>query len=252
MKAVYREFLIIFCLCLAVLLGQSLYSAKADLPSGIVEGSYAQYEQAYSSGEIHELFWNITEVNESIITVTVQSHGIYRNQTSGDLSVVPGGGTMLVALQGWTIIQFILKNGSTLPVTPSGAKIPFWIPQSTTENTLINTKYDMGVLPTSESLSLSCLSSSRECWVTKNTYSPGNTMRRWYDKETGIVLKISTEIAFMSSNISVLETLNATNIGALAESTSESSPGFQGLPILMALFIPSSLIRSFHKRNNGK
>jgi hypothetical protein len=77
-------------------------------------------------------------------------------------------------------------------------------------------------------------------------------MRRWYDKETGIVLKISTEIAFMSSNISVLETLNATNIDVLMESTSESSPGFQGLPILIALLILPNLIRSIHKRNNRR
>ena len=231
---------------------QTLFLSRAELPSFVIVGNYVQYEQQFSTGELYELFWNITHVNTSVIGITIRSHGIQRNITSGEMTIVPGGGTMIINKNTWRIDQIIIGNVTQNIGTPIGEKVPFWIPVSTNETAPIDTMYDQHVTPTAQSLNLSYFHTSRSCWVTNNIYSETASMQRWYDKKTGIVLRIVSEIKFGVAKISVLETINATNIEALSKEGSSSlfssSPmtrttSFLGLGSLLWLFSSFIMIR---------
>ncbi|MFX0204355.1 MAG: hypothetical protein ACFFDT_00090 [Candidatus Hodarchaeota archaeon] len=201
---------------------QTLFLSRAELPSFVIVGNYVQYEQQFSTGELYELFWNITHVNTSVIGITIRSHGIQRNFTSGKMIIVPGGGYMLIDKDTWMILQVINANVTKNIGEPIGEKVPFWIPITVNETTPIDTLYDQHVTPTTQSLNLSYFHTSRSCWVTNNIYSETASMQRWYDKKTGIVLRIVSEIKFGVSKISVLETINATNIDTLSNEVSSS------------------------------
>ena len=239
MRFLFNKCVILVLLLILLVSNYSMSLDVAALPEYLDKGSYAQYEQRFSTGDVFELFWNITHVNTSAVGITIRSHGIQQNQTTEELLVGSGGGLMLISKNTLTIIQFISDNMTITFGYPIGEKVPFWIPVPITQTTPIDTMYDLHVTPSSDSLNLSCLPSIRECWVTNNVYSEESSMERWYDKETGIVLKIQTNITLGSSNISCLETLNATNIQKLRiDSLSNSSPGFLGFEILLFLLFP--------------
>ncbi len=239
MRFLFNKLAILALLFILFVSNLSVSLGVTNLPEYLEKGSYAQYEQRFSTGDVFELFWNITHINTSAVGITIRSHGIQRNQTTEELSVVSGGGVMLINRNTWVIIQFINNNITINFGYPIGEKVPFWIPIHITQTTPIETMYDLNVTPSSDSLNLSCLLSIRECWVTNNRYSDRSSMVRWYDKATGIVLKIQTNITLGSSNISCLETLNATNIQKLKiDSVSDYSPGFLGFEILLFLLFP--------------
>jgi len=236
-----------------VLFSSLLYPVAADLPTFLREGSYAQYEQRYSTGIVYELFWNITQVNSSTAEIMIRSHGIDRNYSTGALTIVPGGGSMTIDSRNWTILQLSLPNGTQIHSSPPlGEREAFWIPTSVNETTPITNMYDQHSLPTSTGpMHFAGLPSTRSCWLTTNFYGSGNTMRRWYDKETGIVLQIETNITFMISQISALETLNATNISALTnvfQPTDFARPLMLGTLFLVAIAIITQLAVQLHPR----
>ena len=231
--------------------------SSADLPEWAVMGSFVHYTQQFSTGELHELFWNITHVNTSMVGITIRSHGIQRNQTSKELTIVPGGGHMLIDRNTREILQVTFENDTRNVGDPIGEKSPFWIPVTVNETTPINTMYDNQVLPTSKPLNLSYIPTCRDCWVTNNIYSETASMERWYDKQTGIVLRIKTEITFGSSKSSVLETINETNIKKLLDDTcsqpsvmSTTSP-YVGIENLLVLFSWVLILRGRHTQKKG-
>lgn len=257
LRIAFIKLLICNLLILSFISNQILLPGKAELPSFVVIGNYVQYEQQFSTGESYELFWNITHVNASMVGIIIRSHGIQRNQTSREVSIVPGGGYMLIDKETWTILQVIIGNVTQKIGDPIGKKVPFWIPVSVNETTPINTMYDKHVIPTSESLNLSYFDTSRKCWVTNNIYSETASMQRWYDKKTGIVLKIKTEIKFGSSKISILETINATNVEALTKgyfssssssSSMTSTTSFMGLGSFLFLIFSFIIIQRIKRR----
>ncbi|MFX0171903.1 MAG: hypothetical protein ACFE9L_08285 [Candidatus Hodarchaeota archaeon] len=196
----------------------------AKLPSFLQEATYAQYEQKFSTGEIYELFWNITSINDSVVKITIRSHGIQFNSTTGEINVVPGGGIMFISKDTWKITNVLTDSGTIPGSSYTNKKVPFWIPTNIDNTTPIDTLYDNHVIPShSDSLNLSYYSTLRQCWVTHNKYSEENYMDRWYDKETGIVLKISTQMKLSSSHISCLETLNVTNIETLIDTQNSTN-----------------------------
>jgi hypothetical protein len=232
---------------------QVLFPSRAELPIFVVLGNYVQYEQQFSTGELYELFWNITHLNTSVVGITIRSHGIQRNHTSGELSIVPGGGYMVIDRNTWVILQITFGNITKNIGDPIGEKVPFWIPVSVNETTPINTMYDNHVTPTSKSLNHSFFPTCRECWVTNNIYSETSSMERWYDQKTGIVLRIKTEITFGSSKNSVLETINSTNIEQIASdyysssSSSSATSSLLGLESLLFLIFLSIIIHRTSK-----
>jgi len=252
MKRTNFRFLIHILLVISFCPNQFVVSSSADLPNWAVIGSFVQYTQQFSTGELHELFWNLTHVNTSVVGITIRSHGIQPNQTSGELTIVPGGGYMLIDRSTWVILQVTFGNITRNTGDPIGEKVPFWIPVSVNKTTPVDTMYDNHIIPKSKSLNLNHFPTCRDCWVTNNIYSETASMERWYDKQTGIVLRIKTEITFGSSKSSVLETINATNIEKLlSDSCSQSSlmtstPTYFGIESLMLLFSCALILRGRH------
>ncbi len=195
-----------------------LTQVTADLPFGIQESDYARYSQEFSTGETHILDWIITSLDSSIAEIRILSHGIRFNQTSMTFSITSGGGIMTINVDSWKIQKFTFLNGTEMPEQHIGYKVPFWIPIPITTTTQINTLYDLNVTPTLTSpMEFECLPTPRICWMTNNHYSPNNQMQRYYDATTGIVLQILTYIEILNNEISVVETLNDTNIPILLQ-----------------------------------
>jgi hypothetical protein len=216
MRADYRN-IIILSILFIFLLNQDLYSnSKSELPNFLSQGSYAQYSQIFSTDEDSILLWNITMINESMIRITINSSGLVFNKTTEMLEMVRGGGTLFVSKNSWEIVEFIHENISQTTAHPIGYKQPFWIPNNITQSIAIDTMYDLHTFPNrSEVLKINSLNIQRDCWVTYNTYGGGNSMERWYDKETGIVLKIVTVKKYLSSEVSCVELINETNLKVL-------------------------------------
>lgn len=208
-----------------ILIFPQLNQVHADLPFGLDEGDYAQYAQEFSTGETHQLRWEITYVSSLTAEIQIISHGIRFNYTSMTYSIIPGGGIMTISLSNWEIQQFCYLNGTAMPEQPIGYKVPFWIPTPITETTRVNTLYDENVTPSLVGpLEFNCLPTPRMCWKTDNRYSANVRMQRFYDATTGIVLRIQSSVQVFSNSISIEETLNDTNISILQQIPATTPP----------------------------
>jgi hypothetical protein len=146
------------------------------------------------------------------------------NATKESFDIVPGGGTMVIDRSSLEIVSAFYPNGTENEGHPVGEKIAFWIPVTTNETSRINSMYETNVQPTLVGpFEFDSLPLARMCWMTKNNYSTGNWMSRYYDMETGIVVMITSHRQVGTAEIAVLETLNNTNIAPLiAESPNPS------------------------------
>ena len=193
---------------------------QTNQPEFLEAGSYAQYKQEFSTGETHELYWEIISLEPSTIEIQVRSHGLIFNTTTESFAIISGGGTLVVDRSSLAILNAYHPNGTEINDYLVGEKAAFWISTATNESTPIDTMYETDEYPVAVGpLEFDCLSTSRMCWMTENEYSLGNQMNRYYDQQTGIVLMIETNRRVSSVDISVLETLNDTNIVPLIEVT---------------------------------
>ncbi len=191
---------------------------QTDTPEFLEVGSFAQYKQEFSTGETHELYWEIVSLEHSNIEIQVRSHGLIFNTTTETFATISGGGTLVADKNSLVILYAYHPNGTEITDYPVGEKAAFWISPETNESTPIDTMYETNEFPLSVGpLEFDCLPTPRMCWMTENEYSFGNQMNRYYDQQTGIVLKIETNRTVSSVDISILETLNDTNIVPLIE-----------------------------------
>jgi hypothetical protein len=212
--------LVLLCSVLLVSVPQHRALYQEDTPPFLIEGSYSQYRQQFSSGETYELYWEITSLNESSLIILIRSHGLVYNATRESFDTVPGGGTMVIDRSTLEIVRAYYPNGTENEGYPFGERVAFWIPMATNETSLINSMYETNAEPTLVGpFEFECLSSARMCWMTKNNYSTGNWMNRYYDVQTGIVLMIVSHLQAGTAEVSVLETLNDTNIAPLITRT---------------------------------
>jgi hypothetical protein len=68
-----------------------------------------------------------------------------------------------------------------------------------------------GIKPISKSKSIQVLGQQRDCWVIEYQWAT-STMKRWYDKSSGIVLKIQVILYRQDVTIEITETAVQTNI----------------------------------------
>jgi hypothetical protein len=212
-------------------------------------GSFAQYKQEFSTGETHELRWEITSQEDRTIEIEIHSHGLVFNDTDDAFDIVSGGGLLIINKTSLHILTAYLPNGTEINGYPVGEKIAFWISAETNESTLLNSMYESDEYPTSVGpVQFDCLRVSRMCWMTENYYSVGNGMNRYYDQNTGVVLMIETNRTFSSASVSVLETLNETNIAPLLEG--DTGISFETLLLTgsMAVVLLITLVLYFMKR----
>lgn len=225
---------------------------SADIPEFLQEGSYAQYKQKFSTGETYELYWEITQINSTIAIINIRSHGIQFNSTSNEITISPGGGVMHINRENWIIKRFFLSNGTEIIGHPTGKKIALWISTSVNKSVAIYNMYDQNVYPRSVGpLHFDCLPAPRKCWLTENYYSTSKSMKRWYDKKTGIVLKIETNLKFDTSEINILESLNTTNISALMNDQSNKDTIISfGLTLLFGIMVLYMIYFIFYFKKN--
>ncbi len=215
------RFLLLILIC-SIILTQPhpiLSQNQAGLPEFLDIGSYAQYKQEFSNGDTYELYWKITSVEPSTIEIEIRSHGLIFNSTTESFTIIPGGGRLIVDRDSLFILSAFHPNGSEIEGYPVSKKIAFWISTKTNESTAINTMYETNEYPVSVGpLKFDCLPTTRICWMTENVFSTGNQMNRYYDQQTGIILMIETNRSVLNAEVSVLETLNDTNILPLIQS----------------------------------
>jgi hypothetical protein len=198
-----------------------------------VEGSFAQNKKEYSNGVTHELRWEISTIEGHMVEIEVRSHGLFFNTTTESFDIVPGGGTLIIDKDTCEIQDAYFTNGTKIEGYPIGERTAFWISSETNESTPINSMYERNAYPTStDPLEIDCLSTPRACWMTENVYSIGNQMNRYYDQETGIVLMIETQRRVSSAEVSVLETLNDTNIDPLVTNQVRDDSGVVTIALL--------------------
>jgi hypothetical protein len=235
--------LVLVCSLLLVSVTQCGTLNQNSLPAFLQKGSFAQYKQEFSSGEIYELRWEITSCDEISIELSLQSHGLVFNATTSTFDIIPGGGVLVVDTDSLEIVNAYYPNGTEIVGYPVGEKIAFWISDTVNETSLINSMYEKDKHPTLVGpLEFNCLSSARMCWMTENVYSTGNWMNRYYDRETGILLRIETHLRTDAVEISVLETLNSTNITSLIEAPVDIGPIIVAYGLLVGLSIPILIV----------
>jgi hypothetical protein len=85
--------------------------------------------------------------------------------------------------------------------------------------------------------------------MTENVYSTGNWMNRYYDRVTGIILRIETHLRIDAVEISVLETLNSTNIVPLIEAAAGIDSTLVLYMLIIGFSIPIlSVLALYHRR----
>jgi hypothetical protein len=228
-----------------------LSQSQTGLPDFLVVGSFAQYRQEFSTGEVYELRWEIVSIEDNAVEIETRSRGLLFNTTTNSFDIVPGGGTLVIDENSWEIQVAYYTNGTEIAGYPAGEKMAFWISSETNESTLINTMYDRNVYPIlTDPLVFDCLSSTRTCWMTRNVYSNGNQMDRYYDQETGIVLMIETQRTVSSVEINVFETLNDTNIDLLTTNQidGDSRVAIAALLIVLPVIILVALTIHFREK----
>jgi len=242
--------LILICSLLLVNLTQYEALDQNSAPTFLEDGSFAQYKQEFSSGEIYELRWEIASFDGSSFEISLRSHGLVFNTTAKTFDITPGGGTLIVDRGSLEILNAYYPNGTEIVEYPVGERIAFWISETVNETSLINSMYETDRHPTLVGpLEFNCLPSARMCWMTENVYSSGNWMNRYYDRETGIILRIESHLRADTVEISVLETLNTTNIIPLIE----AAAGIDSILVLYVLIIGFSIpilsvLALYHRR----
>jgi hypothetical protein len=238
--------------CSLLLVNLAHYGALnlSSLPAFLEEGSFAQYKQEFSNGEIYELRWEIASFDGSSFEISLQSHGLVFNTTTKTYDIIPGGGKLIVDRGSLEILNAYYPNGTEIVEYPVGERIAFWISDTVNESSLINSMYEKDRHPTLVGpLEFNCLSSARVCWMTENFYSTGNWMNRYYDRETGIILRIETHLQTDAVEISILETLNSTNIVPLIEVTDGIDSVLVPYVLIIGFSIPIlTVIVLYHRR----
>jgi parallel beta-helix repeat protein len=144
--------------------------------------------------------WNITKIQGDLIDLHLVSHGI--NVTDGNVTITTGVANLTI-------------NASTREVISCsdpyyiGEKWPFWIETNVTLGSVIDIWYGVNTINGDERITI--LGNLRDCWVVEYTWATAS-MKRWYDKTSGIVLKIHVIMHHQNITTETTETATHTNL----------------------------------------
>jgi hypothetical protein len=195
--------LLVFLFCLSF--GVYYYLRLQDMvrPSWLALGAYVKYAQVFQwdeSNATEYMTWNLTAVGDASVDLRLLSHGV--NLTSGNVAIVSGEAN-------WTIDAYTREITGSSDANYVGEKCPFWIRENANAGSTVDTLYGVATIGASESVDV--LGRQRDCWVLEYNW-PTSSMKRWYDKPTGICLKIQVTIHRQDTTISTTETAVLTNI----------------------------------------
>jgi hypothetical protein len=171
--------------------------------SWLKSGAFVTYEQFFEwtgNNATEYMTWNITKLENDSADMYLISHGV--DTSSGNVVIVTGE-------VNWTLNATTREILSASDSSCIGEKNPFWIEKNVTTGSTIDILYGSNIINKSESIHV--LGQQRDCWVVEYQWST-STMKRWYDKPSGICLKIQVVLYRQDVTIEITETAVQTNI----------------------------------------
>lgn len=172
-------------------------------PSWLKADIFVTYEQFFTWTENNAteyMTWNITRLENDSAYLHLISHGV--DTSSGNVVITTGE-------VDWTLNAATREIVSASDSNYRGQKSPFWIERDVTAGSTIDIMYGLNTISKSESINV--LGKQRDCWVVEYQW-PTSTMKRWYDKSTGIALKIQVVLYRQDVTIEITEIAVQTNI----------------------------------------
>jgi hypothetical protein len=182
-----------------------LLSVNSPGDSWLQLGAYVVFEQFFvwdGTSVIDYMVWNVTEALDGQVELCLRSHGA--NITGGTVELTTGEANLTIN----SVTREVI-NGSELALAYLGEKWPFWIEADVAIGSTIDTWY--GLTSITESDAIYVLGMRRDCWVIEYQW-PSASMRRWFDKSSGLLLKIHNVLQRQETTIVVTETAVETNI----------------------------------------
>ncbi len=179
----------------------SLWSPRK--PAWLELDSFMVYEQSIAWADhqqVENMSWKITKLEGNTANVNLVSHGV--DTSSGNVVITAGEAN-------WTINAISREILNSSDHHYDGEKCPFWIEKDVGVGSRVDTLYGMNTISSSESISV--LGMQRDCWVVAYNWST-SAMKRWYDKSSGIVLKIQVVLYRQDITVEIVETAIQTNI----------------------------------------
>jgi len=161
------------------------------------------YEQAFAWADHQQaenMTWVITKLEDDTANVHLISHGV--DTSSGNVVITTGE-------TNWTINAISREILNSSDHNYDGKKNPFWIEKDVGVGSSVDILYGINTISGNESISV--LGMQRDCWVVEYNWST-STMKRWYDKSSGIVLKIQVVLYRQDITVEITETAIQTNI----------------------------------------
>ena len=182
-----------------------LYSNSRSLkkPTWLELDSSMVYEQAIAWAghqQVENMTWVITKLEDDTANVHLISHGV--DTSSGNVVITTGEAN-------WTINAISREILNSSDHNYDGKKNPFWIEKDVGVGSSVDILYGMNTISGNESISV--LGMQRDCWIVEYNWST-SAMKRWYDKSSGIVLKIQVVLYRQDITVEITETAIQTNI----------------------------------------
>jgi len=172
-------------------------------PSWLRLGAFMTYEQFFvwtGRNETEYMKWNITSLRDDSADLHLISHGV--DVTEGDVVITSGE-------DNWTMNAVTREIVDSSDSNYVGKKCPFWIETDVTIGSTVDTLYGTSVVSKSESIRV--FGQQRHCWVVEYYWTTAS-MKRWYDKSCGILLKVHVVLHRQDITIEITETAVLTNI----------------------------------------
>jgi len=196
--------LLIFIVSLTVVTYYYVQLQSMVKPSWLMLGAYVTYEQVFVWDEHTQteyMTWNLTGLSGDYADLHLISHGI-------DAS---GGGVAIVSSEAdWKINVFTREIVNSSDAYYVGKKCPFWIQTNVKIGSAVDILYGVSTISRSESADV--FAKNRDCWILEYSW-PTSSMKRWYDKSSGICLKIIVTMHRESTTITTTETAVLTDFG---------------------------------------
>jgi hypothetical protein len=171
--------------------------------SWLKTGTYMVYEQFFAwngNTETDYMTWNVTELEGDFAHLSLTSHGV--NVTARSVELTLGEANFTI-----DVITGEVVNCSDPYYV--GEKWPFWIERNVTIGSIIDIWY--GTKTISQNETIHVLGKQRDCWVVEYSWVSGS-MKRWFDKSSGICLKIHVVLYEQNVAIHITETAVLTNV----------------------------------------
>ena len=196
---------VLLIISVSLTLGFYLYMRFQEVarPSWLKLGTYMTYEQFFvwtGHNETEYMIWNITKLRDDFADLHLISHGV--NVTEGDVVITLGE-------DNWTINVVTREIVNSSDPNYIGEKCPFWIETDVTIGSTVNILYGTSIISKSEPIDV--LGQQRDCWVVEYNWATAS-MERWYDKSSGICLKIHVVLYRQDITIEITETAVLTNV----------------------------------------